>query len=55
VKHDIENVYKCDVAGVLPQSDDLIEIASKEVFYINHREHLFSQGIEEIADRIISI
>jgi len=55
VKHDIENVYKCDVAGVLPQSDDLIEIASKEVFYINHREHLFSVGIEEIANRIISV
>ena len=55
VKHDIENVYKCDVAGVLPQSDDLIEIASKEVFYLNHREHLFSQGIEEIATKIISV
>lgn len=33
VKHDIENVYKCDVAGVLPHSDDLIEAASKEVFF----------------------
>jgi MinD-like ATPase involved in chromosome partitioning or flagellar assembly len=55
VKHDIENVYKCDVAGVLPHSDDLIEAASKEVFYLKHREHLFSQGIEEIANRIISV
>ncbi len=55
VKHDIENVYKCDVAGVLPQSDDLIEIGSKEIFYLNHREHPFSQGIEEIAERILNV
>jgi len=55
VKRDVEDVYKCDVAGVLPLSEDLIETASKEVFYLQHREHLFSQGIEEIANRIISV
>ena len=55
VKRDVEDVYKCDVAGVLPLSEDLIETASKEVFYLQHREHLFSLGIEKIANRIISV
>jgi MinD-like ATPase involved in chromosome partitioning or flagellar assembly len=54
-KRDVENVYKCEVAGVLLHSDDLIEAASKEVFYLKHREHPFSRGIEGIANRIISV
>jgi len=55
VKRDIENVFKCEVAGVLPHSEDLIEIGSKEVFYPNHRKHPFSLGIEEIANKILNI
>ena len=55
VKWDVENVYKCDVASVLPHSDDLIEAASKEIFFLNYPEHIFSQGIEEIANQIISV
>ena len=54
VKRDVESAYKCDVAGVLLQSDDLIVTASKEVFFLKHREHPFSRGIEGIANRIIS-
>ena len=53
VKRDVESVYKCEVAGVLPLSEDLVETGSSEIFYPTHREHIFSVGIEEIADRII--
>ena len=53
VKQDVESVYKCEVAGVLPLSEDLVETGSSEIFYPNHREHIFSVGIEEIANRII--
>ncbi len=54
VKRDVENVYKCEVAGVLPLSEDLVETGSSEVFYLNHREHIFSVGIEGIANSILS-
>jgi MinD-like ATPase involved in chromosome partitioning or flagellar assembly len=55
VKRDVEDVYKCDVAGVLPHSVDLIEAASKEIFFLNYPKHIFSQGIEGIANRIIGV
>ena len=55
VKRDVESVYKCEVAGVLPLSEDLVEMGSREVFYPNHREHIYSVRIEEIANRMIIV
>jgi MinD-like ATPase involved in chromosome partitioning or flagellar assembly len=54
VKRDVENVYKCEVASVLPLSEDLVETGSSEIFYLNHREHSFSVAIEELANKILS-
>jgi len=54
VKQDVENVYKCEVASVLPLSEDLVEIGSSEIFYLNHREHSFSVAIDELANKILS-
>jgi MinD-like ATPase involved in chromosome partitioning or flagellar assembly len=50
----VTNVYKCEVASVLPLSEDLVEIGSSEIFYLNHREHSFSVAIEELANKILS-
>ncbi|VVB70672.1 Uncharacterised protein [uncultured archaeon] len=55
VKKDIETAYNYEVATVLPQSDDLIELGSRGIFYANHRDHLFSRGMDKIASRITSI
>ncbi len=55
VKKQIEKAYNCEVAAVLPQSDDLIELGSRDVFYINNRDHLFSRGIDRVGSKIISI
>ncbi len=52
MKKEIEKIYGCEVATILPQSDDLIELESGDVFYITHREHPFSRGIEKIASRV---
>ena len=52
VKKEIERTYSCEVAAILPQSDDLIELGSRDVLYLVHREHPFSRGIEKIANRI---
>lgn len=54
VKEKIERVYGYNVAAVLPQSDNLIELESRELLYLTHREHPFSQGIEIIANKITS-
>jgi MinD-like ATPase involved in chromosome partitioning or flagellar assembly len=54
-RKEIERTYKCEVAAVLPQSDDLIELGSRDLLYITKREHAFSRGIEKIADKIASV
>jgi MinD-like ATPase involved in chromosome partitioning or flagellar assembly len=55
VKKQIEKAYNYEVAAVLPQSDDLIELGSRDIFYANHRDHMFSREIDRIASRITSI
>jgi MinD-like ATPase involved in chromosome partitioning or flagellar assembly len=55
VKKQIEKVFGFNVAAVLPHSDDLIELGSRDLLYITHREHPFSRGIEVIANRIASV
>jgi MinD-like ATPase involved in chromosome partitioning or flagellar assembly len=54
VKKQIEKVYGYNVAAVLPQSDNLIELESRKLLYLTQRENPFSQGIEIIASKITS-
>ncbi|MCW3134573.1 MAG: hypothetical protein N2V78_09625 [Methanophagales archaeon] len=45
VKRDVESVYKCEVAGVLPLSEDLVEMGSREVFLSQSSgAYLFSEN-----------
>jgi septum site-determining protein MinD len=55
VRADVERTYQCPVAAVLPSSDDLTENASSGIFCLRRPEHPFSKGIEEIADRVMSV
>ena len=53
IRQDIERVYNCPVATILPLSEDITENASKKIFYLANRDHPFSKGIEEIASKIL--
>ncbi|MHC1686384.1 MAG: MinD/ParA family protein [Methanothrix sp.] len=55
VAKEIEKKYNCNVAAVLAQSDDLMQLGSIGVIYTAQRDHPYSKEIERIADRIESI
>jgi MinD-like ATPase involved in chromosome partitioning or flagellar assembly len=52
VKRKIEDSYGCDVVAVLPLSEDVVRLASSDLFCLRHPEHPFSRGIDAIAARL---
>ena len=54
IAKEVEKTYNCDVAAVLPQSDDLMRLGSMSVIYTAQRNHPLSREIDRIADRIKS-
>ena len=48
----IEETYDCQVAGVLPLSEDVVRLASVGIFCLHYPDHPFTQGLIAIANRI---
>ncbi|OPY49562.1 MAG: antiporter inner membrane protein [Methanosaeta sp. PtaU1.Bin112] len=55
IAREAEKTYLCEVAAVLPQSDDLMRLESKSVIYTSQRDHPISREIDKIADRIAAV
>lgn len=54
MKQRIEQTYNCEVAAVLPHSDDLMTLASAGIFSMRYPDHFVSKLYAQIADRIMS-
>lgn len=54
IRTQVENTYDCQVAGVLPLSEDLVEMASNDIFSLAFPEHPWSQQICIIADKLMN-
>ena len=54
LKTRVEKLYDCDVAAVLPHSDDLMVLASAGVFVLRHPDHEVTSGLKRIAARIMA-
>ena len=52
VKRTLEETYGCQVAGVLPLSEDVVRLASAGIFCLRYPDHPFTQGLMAIANRI---
>jgi MinD-like ATPase involved in chromosome partitioning or flagellar assembly len=48
----LEATYHIPVAGILPNSDEVMRLASSDVFCLRHPKHEFSQVIRSIAKRL---
>jgi MinD-like ATPase involved in chromosome partitioning or flagellar assembly len=55
LRQQIENIYNVPVVGILPESNDIIKLASNGVFYLKNRQHPIAKVIDEVADHIIKI
>ena len=52
VRQQVETTYKSTVAGVLPNSDDIVRLASGDVFSLRFPDHRWSQEITRIVDHV---
>lgn len=53
VKRKVEETYGCEVAGILPFSEDMMRLGSTGIFSLRHPDHVFTQTIKEIACRVL--
>jgi MinD-like ATPase involved in chromosome partitioning or flagellar assembly len=53
VKKKVEQAYDCPVAALLPLSVDIAQNASSKVFCLEAPLHPFSQGINEVVERLL--
>ena len=54
LKHQLQDAYQAPVAGVLPVSEEMIELGSAGIFSLAYPEHPYSQGVREVAAQILS-
>lgn len=48
----VQQAYGCKVIAVLPHSDEMMELASRGLFSLEHPSHLISEKYREIATQI---
>jgi MinD-like ATPase involved in chromosome partitioning or flagellar assembly len=49
----VETTYETSVAGIVPLSEELIQLASSDIFCLDYPDHPFSQTIAQIASEIV--
>ena len=54
LKQRIQQTYQVPVAGVLPLSEQMVQMGSEGLFLLNYPEHSYSQGVREIAAQLVS-
>jgi MinD-like ATPase involved in chromosome partitioning or flagellar assembly len=53
LKARVEQIYDCEVAGVLPHSDDMMALASAGIFSLRFPDHPVTVKLKEIANRLM--
>ena len=53
VKQNVENTYNCEVAAVIPHSDDLMALASSGVFSQKFPNHPVTKIYAQLASRLV--
>ncbi len=48
----VQSTYECEVAGVLPHSDEMMMLASSGIFCLQNRDHAISLEMRKITRRI---
>lgn len=53
VKTRVEQAYNCDVAAVLPHSDEMMTLASAGIFALRYPEHAVTLAYKQIASQLV--
>jgi septum site-determining protein MinD len=54
VKQRIEKLYECEVAVVMPHTDELMTLASSGIFSMRYPDHPVTKLYKQMADRIMA-
>jgi MinD-like ATPase involved in chromosome partitioning or flagellar assembly len=52
VKARIEKTYQCNVAAVLPHSDEMMSLASAGIFVQRYPDHPITAALEQVATKL---
>ena len=52
VKARVERTYGCDVIGVLPHSDEMMNLASAGVFVLRYPDHPITASLKQVANSL---
>jgi MinD-like ATPase involved in chromosome partitioning or flagellar assembly len=55
LQQQVENIYSVPVAGILPLSEDMVQLASKDIFSVQYPEHPITQAIRNISAQVAKI
>ncbi len=53
VKAQVEKTYDCEVAAVLPHSDDMMSLASAGIFALRYPDHPVTQTLKRLAAKLM--
>jgi MinD-like ATPase involved in chromosome partitioning or flagellar assembly len=54
LKQQVQQAYDAPVAGILPVSEEMIELGSANIFSLVYPEHPYSRGVSDVAAQILS-
>ncbi|MBR8834869.1 MAG: MinD/ParA family protein [Stigonema ocellatum SAG 48.90 = DSM 106950] len=54
LQQQVEQTYQTPVVGIIPESEDLLRLASNGIFYLQYPNHPISQAIEKVAKQIMA-
>ena len=54
LKQQVQQAYDAPVAGILPVSEEMIELGSANIFTLAYPEHPYTRGVRDIAAQILS-
>jgi septum site-determining protein MinD len=54
IKQRVEKTYNCEVAAVIPHSDDLMTLASSSIFSMVYPDHLVTRAYQQLVTRLLA-
>lgn len=54
VKSRVEQTYQCEVAAVLPHSDEMMALASAGIFALHYPEHPITDRLKQVAAMLVA-
>lgn len=55
LRKQVETTYNVSVPGILPLSEEMVQLGSKGIFCLRYSEHPISQTMKGIAEQIVGV